>query len=62
MHEQTASGCKAACYVTLHGLALCFVQSTGAICASGAETSVQLKDCELEGNIAKTRVCPAELG
>ena len=61
MHEQTTSGCKAACYVA-HGLALWFVQSAGAICASGAGTSVQLKDCELEGNIAKTRVCPAELG
>ena len=62
MHEQTTSGCKAACYVTLHGLALCFVQYGGAIFASGAGTSVLLKDCELEANIAKARVCLAELG
>ena len=61
-HEQTNSGCNAACYVALHGLALCFVQQAGAILASGAGTSVQLKDCELEANIAKTGVCPAALG
>ena len=48
--------------MTLHGQALCFVQYAGAIFASGAGTSVQLKDCELEGNIAKTQVCLTELG
>ena len=62
MHERTTSGSKAACFVTLHGLALCFVQSAGAILAYDAGTSVQLKDCELEANIAKTQVCPDELG
>ena len=61
-HEQTNSGCNAAYYLALHGLALCSVQSAGAIHASGAGTSVQLKDCELEANIAKTWVCPAEPG
>ena len=48
--------------MALHGLALCFVQSAGAIFAGGAGTSVQLKDCELEANIARTHVCPAEPG
>ena len=48
--------------MALHGLALCFVQHAGAIHAIGAGTSVQLKDCELEANIAKNGVCPAEPG
>ena len=48
--------------VKLHVLAVCLVYSAGAILASGAGTCVQLKDCELEANIAKTLVCAPELG
>ena len=38
------------------------MQVAGAIFAFGAGTSVQLKACELEANIAKVPVCLTELG